>query len=162
MHFVSYSVETKADQELVWQVFSEWEHWHKYSDWLGKISWVSGKPWEAGSHMEVEMIRPVAGKVYDPCCGSGGMFVQSARFFQERILPGALALFGLILMVALEVKKVRGSILIGVLCVTGAAWALSRLPQFSGLVNPARSCWPTGPRRRPRCPTRPRSAPAPA
>ena len=36
----------------------------------------------------------------------------------------ALALFGLILMVALEVKKVRGSILIGVLSVTGIAWAL--------------------------------------
>src|SRR5579864_3383942 len=36
----------------------------------------------------------------------------------------ALALFGLILMVALEAKKVRGSILIGVLSVTAAAWAL--------------------------------------
>jgi AGZA family xanthine/uracil permease-like MFS transporter len=47
----------------------------------------------------------------------------------------ALALFGLILMVALEVKKVRGSILIGVLSVTAAAWALSKLPQFSGLVH---------------------------
>src|SRR6202795_2307220 len=35
----------------------------------------------------------------------------------------ALALFGLILMVALEVKKVRGSILIGVLVTTGIAWA---------------------------------------
>jgi len=36
----------------------------------------------------------------------------------------ALALFGLIFMVALEIKKVRGSILIGVLSVTGIAWAL--------------------------------------
>src|SRR5208282_1293345 len=36
----------------------------------------------------------------------------------------ALALFGLILMVALEVKKVRGSILIGVLTVTAIAWSL--------------------------------------
>ena len=35
----------------------------------------------------------------------------------------ALALFGLILMVALEIKKVRGSILIGVLTTTGIAWA---------------------------------------
>jgi AGZA family xanthine/uracil permease-like MFS transporter len=34
-----------------------------------------------------------------------------------------LALFGLILMVALEVKKVRGAILIGVLATTGLAWA---------------------------------------
>jgi AGZA family xanthine/uracil permease-like MFS transporter len=36
----------------------------------------------------------------------------------------ALALLGLILMVVLEVKKVRGSILIGVVSVTAAAWAL--------------------------------------
>ena len=36
----------------------------------------------------------------------------------------ALALFGLILMVALEVKKVRGTILIGVLATTALAWAL--------------------------------------
>jgi len=36
----------------------------------------------------------------------------------------ALALFGLIVMVALEVKKVRGAILIGVLSTTALAWAL--------------------------------------
>jgi len=35
----------------------------------------------------------------------------------------ALALVGLLLMVALEVKKVRGAILIGVLSITGIAWA---------------------------------------
>lgn len=28
----------------------------------------------------VEVIKPFNGRVYDPCCGSGGMFVQSARF----------------------------------------------------------------------------------
>lgn len=28
----------------------------------------------------VEMIEPFSGKVYDPCCGSGGMFVQSIDF----------------------------------------------------------------------------------
>ena len=39
----------------------------------------------------------------------------------------ALALFGLILMVALEIKKVRGSILIGVLVTTGIAWALGQV-----------------------------------
>src|SRR5579863_6159536 len=35
----------------------------------------------------------------------------------------ALALFGLILMVALEIKKISGSILIGVLSITAIAWA---------------------------------------
>ena len=28
----------------------------------------------------VEMLEPYEGRVYDPCCGSGGMFVQSLRF----------------------------------------------------------------------------------
>jgi type I restriction enzyme M protein len=31
----------------------------------------------------VEMIEPFRGRVYDPCCGSGGMFVQSERFVEE-------------------------------------------------------------------------------
>ena len=31
----------------------------------------------------VEMLAPYWGRVYDPCCGSGGMFVQSERFVQE-------------------------------------------------------------------------------
>ena len=26
------------------------------------------------------IIQPYQGSVYDPCCGSGGMFVQSAKF----------------------------------------------------------------------------------
>lgn len=30
----------------------------------------------------VEMIAPYEGRVYDPCCGSGGMFVQSQKFIK--------------------------------------------------------------------------------
>jgi len=30
----------------------------------------------------VEMLAPYKGRVYDPCCGSGGMFVQSVKFVQ--------------------------------------------------------------------------------
>lgn len=43
----------------------------------------------------VEMIEPYQGRVYDPCCGSGGMFVQSEKFVDEhggRI--GDIALYG--------------------------------------------------------------------
>jgi type I restriction enzyme M protein len=29
------------------------------------------------------MLAPYKGRVYDPCCGSGGMFVQSERFIEE-------------------------------------------------------------------------------
>lgn len=31
----------------------------------------------------VEVMQPFHGRVYDPCCGSGGMFVQSADFVKE-------------------------------------------------------------------------------
>ena len=31
----------------------------------------------------VEIIQPYHGRVYDPCCGSGGMFVQSAEFVKR-------------------------------------------------------------------------------
>jgi len=30
----------------------------------------------------VEVLQPTKGRVYDPCCGSGGMFVQSERFVE--------------------------------------------------------------------------------
>jgi type I restriction enzyme M protein len=31
----------------------------------------------------VEMLEPFQGRVYDPCCGSGGMFIQSEKFVEE-------------------------------------------------------------------------------
>jgi type I restriction enzyme M protein len=31
----------------------------------------------------VQMIEPYEGRVYDPCCGSGGMFVQSEKFVES-------------------------------------------------------------------------------
>jgi type I restriction enzyme M protein len=31
----------------------------------------------------VEVLKPFKGRVYDPCCGSGGMFVQSAKFIEN-------------------------------------------------------------------------------
>lgn len=43
----------------------------------------------------VEMLEPYSGRVYDPCCGSGGMFVQSEKFVQKhggRI--GDIAIYG--------------------------------------------------------------------
>src|SRR5207244_4231707 len=44
----------------------------------------------------VEVIEPFNGKILDPACGSGGMFVQSARFVEEhrRALEGRLSIYG--------------------------------------------------------------------
>jgi len=57
-----------------------------YEYFLGKFASAEGK---AGGEfytpqsvvkLLVEMIEPYKGRVYDPCCGSGGMFVQSEKF----------------------------------------------------------------------------------
>lgn len=44
----------------------------------------------------VEIIEPFNGKILDPACGSGGMFVQSARFVEEHRNgePGRLSIYG--------------------------------------------------------------------
>ena len=43
----------------------------------------------------VEMLRPHKGRVYDPCCGSGGMFVQSEKFVEAHEgRLGDIAIYG--------------------------------------------------------------------
>src|SRR5207249_4264941 len=43
----------------------------------------------------VEMLAPYRGRVYDPCCGSGGMFVQSEKFVEEHSgRLGDISIFG--------------------------------------------------------------------
>jgi hypothetical protein len=55
---------------------------------LGQFAIAEGKRggqfYTAGSVVRVlvEMLQPFEGRVYDPCCGSGGMFVQSERFVE--------------------------------------------------------------------------------
>lgn len=56
-----------------------------YEYFLGKFGSSEGEFYTPPSIVKllVEMIEPYKGRVYDPCCGSGGMFVQSARFVEE-------------------------------------------------------------------------------
>jgi len=56
-----------------------------YEFFLGRFAGLEGKGGEfytprAVVKLLVEMVEPFHGKVYDPCCGSGGMFVQSEKF----------------------------------------------------------------------------------
>lgn len=66
-----------TEQDLVGRV---------YEYFLGKFAATEGK---GGGEfytpkcvvtLIAEMIEPYKGKIYDPCCGSGGMFVQSIKF----------------------------------------------------------------------------------
>lgn len=62
---------------------------HVYEYFLGQFAIAEGK--KGGQYytpkaivtLIVEMLQPFAGRVYDPCCGSGGFFVQSEKFIAE-------------------------------------------------------------------------------
>jgi len=56
-----------------------------YEYFLGKFGSSEGEFYTPPSivKMLVSMIEPFKGRVYDPCCGSGGMFVQSGKFVEE-------------------------------------------------------------------------------
>lgn len=60
-----------------------------YEYFLGKFAATEGKGGgefytpKCVVNLIAEMIEPYKGKIYDPCCGSGGMFVQSVKFVQE-------------------------------------------------------------------------------
>jgi type I restriction enzyme M protein len=59
-----------------------------YEYFLGRFASVEGKgggEFYTPPHVVrllVEMLEPYDGRVYDPCCGSGGMFVQSVKFLE--------------------------------------------------------------------------------
>ena len=43
----------------------------------------------------VEVLEPYSGRVYDPCCGSGGMFVQTEKFLERHDEdPTAISVYG--------------------------------------------------------------------
>jgi AGZA family xanthine/uracil permease-like MFS transporter len=85
------------------------------------------------------ILRAIPHELYAAVASGIGLFIAFIGFQHAGLVAGdpntlvalgniknpttALALFGLILMVALEVRKVRGAILIGVLSITGLAWA---------------------------------------
>jgi len=62
---------------------------HVFEYFLGQFALAEGK--KGGQfytprsvvQLLVEMLEPYQGRVFDPCCGSGGMFVQSEKFVQE-------------------------------------------------------------------------------
>ncbi|WP_366145562.1 class I SAM-dependent DNA methyltransferase [Phaeodactylibacter sp.] len=62
---------------------------HVFEYFLGQFALAEGKKggqfYTPRSVVEllVEMLEPYKGRVFDPCCGSGGMFVQSEKFVTE-------------------------------------------------------------------------------
>jgi hypothetical protein len=55
-----YSVMTKASRARAWEIFSNWRRWNEFANVYGELHWREGKPWEAGSRMEIELKQPVS------------------------------------------------------------------------------------------------------
>ena len=61
-----------------------------YQYFLGKFALAEGQGGgefftpDSVVRLMVEIIQPSSGRVFDPACGSGGMFVQAGRFMQEQ------------------------------------------------------------------------------
>ena len=54
-----YSVITKASPALAWLVFSDPHRWNNFANVYGQIRWADGSPWEPGSRLQIELLRPV-------------------------------------------------------------------------------------------------------
>lgn len=72
-----------------------------YEYFLGQFANAEGKKGgqfytpESVVKLLVEMIEPFKGRAYDPCCGSGGMFVQSEKFIAHHGgRTGDIAIYG--------------------------------------------------------------------
>ena len=94
------------------------------------------------------ILRSIPHELYAAVASGIGLFIAFIGFRNAGLVIGdpetlvglgnlrnpttALALLGLILMVALEIRKVRGSILIGVLTTTAIAWACAIAILHSG------------------------------
>jgi len=71
-----------------------------YEYFIGRFARMEGKGGEFYTpssivRLLVEMIEPYKGSVYDPCCGSGGMFIQSEKFvLAHGGTMGDLSIFG--------------------------------------------------------------------
>ena len=78
------NTELKAENENSKDLFGR-----VYEYFLGEFANAEGKKWwqfytpKSIVKLMVNMIEPYKWKVYDPACGSGGMFVMSEKFVQE-------------------------------------------------------------------------------
>jgi len=59
LNYISYAIETKASAEMAWDVFTDWRNWREFSENYGVLEWTVGQPWQKGSRLRIEMLRPV-------------------------------------------------------------------------------------------------------
>jgi hypothetical protein len=58
-HLFQYTVITKASPVVAWRIFSDWNRWPTFANVYGSLRWHEGKPWEVGSRLFIQLLRPV-------------------------------------------------------------------------------------------------------
>ena len=57
---IEHSVQTRCSPQRAWEIYTDSDRWRSWNGVYGDIRWVEGKPWTAGSRMEVDMLQPRA------------------------------------------------------------------------------------------------------
>lgn len=75
-------IDTRADKshDIVGRVYEYFLSKFALAEGKGKGEFYTPK---SIVNLIAELIEPYRGKIYDPCCGSGGMFVQSMKFVER-------------------------------------------------------------------------------
>lgn len=96
-HFSTLGAEVRSIKALIDAINKISEKRYQEEDLIGRVyeyflqTFAVGATKEDGEfytpacvvQLIAEMIEPYEGVVYDPCCGSGGMFVQSTKFVEK-------------------------------------------------------------------------------
>jgi len=59
MHHFEYTVTTRANLDAAWNLYTDWTLWRNFANVYGDFKWSEGLPWEAGSRLDIELVRPV-------------------------------------------------------------------------------------------------------
>jgi hypothetical protein len=59
MYQFNYTIKTQANPAQAWEIYSNWSLWPRFANIYGDIAWTEGRPWEVGSRMRIEILKPV-------------------------------------------------------------------------------------------------------
>jgi hypothetical protein len=53
-----FSVFTHAECDRAWKIYCDWKQWRRFSDIYGEVMEWRGEPWQPGSRLRLEIIKP--------------------------------------------------------------------------------------------------------
>jgi len=59
MYQFKYAVKTRLERARAWEIYTNPENWRSFASIYGEMKWTKGYPWQVGSTLEIEVVRPV-------------------------------------------------------------------------------------------------------